>query len=443
MKATRDKQKKKSKMTKNKPKLLWYSNSTIANSGYSKQSRYILDGINQKGFTMDLSPNYGHAGGKFEMNGYTVWPQGGGRSEVETIANYIENNYNILFTLYDVWPLTTLINEIQQKGVIWCPYLPLDMTFLPHTLGDMLKAAIYILPMSGYGLDMLKRAGFTNVDRFIYHGVDTNVYKPITKWEDVNPRDLKEGERPITKQEMRNWLGFKDKSFIIGIFKMNKGARVKYGENLEAIKIFLNNNPDIAKEVGIYIHAAPTSQEGTNIQHIAKSLGLEELIRYVKPYSYLVGYPEEKMAQAYNASDVVLNNVAGGGFEICIAESLACGVPVIATDGMAMHELLEPILPELLVPPKAEVWTPMPSKEYQPDVAAIADRLEWVVNHDMQKRSKELARYAHRKFNWNAIIPQWVSFIEFLSDYIDEKCIRPPESPSRYIRKLSQQEVVL
>jgi len=242
---------------------------------------------------------------------------------------------------------------------------------------------------------------------------------------------------------MRKWLGFKDKSFIISDFKMNKGGRVKYGENLEAIKIFLNNNPDIANEVGIYIHAAATSQEGTNIQHIAKSLGLEGMMRYVKPYSYLVGYPEDKMAQAYNASDVVLNNVAGGGFEICIAESLACGTPVIATDGMAMHELLEPILPELLVPPKAEVWTPMPSKEYQPDVDAIADRLEWVVNHDMEKEKRKLAEYARKNFSWDIIIPQWVSFIEFLSDYIDKKCIKPPERTSRYMRKLSQQGVEL
>ncbi len=412
---------------KTKSKMLWYSNSTIANSGYSKQSRYILDGINQEGYTMDLSPNYGHAAGKLEMNGYTIYPQGGGRSEVETIANYQENNYDILFTLYDVWPLTVLVKEIAQKGIVWIPYLPLDMTFMPHTLGDMLKAATYILPMSGYGLEMLKRAGFTNVDRYIYHGVDTNVYKPLDN----------------QKQEMRNWLGFKDKSFIISCFKMNKGGRVKYGEHLEAIKIFLQNNPDIANEVGIYIHAAATSQEGTNIQHIAKSLGLEEMIRYVKPYSYLVGYPEEKMAQAYNASDVVLNNVAGGGFEICIAESLACGVPVIATDGMAMHELLEPILPELLVPPKAEVWTPMPSKEYQPDVDAIADRLEWVVNHDMAKRKKELAEYARENFSWDIIIPQWVSFIEFMGDYINKKCIHPPEKPSRYMRKLSQQGVKL
>jgi glycosyltransferase involved in cell wall biosynthesis len=376
---------------------------------------------------MDCSPNYGHAAGKFEINGYTMHPQGGGRSEVETIANFTENNYDILFTLYDVWPLNTLVKEIAQKGIVWIPYIPLDMTFLPHTLGDMLNAATYILPMSGYGVEMLKRAGFTNVGRYIYHGVDTNVYKPITK----------------TKQEMRNWLGFKDKSFIISIFKMNKGCRVKYGENLEAIKIFLQNNPDIASEVGIYIHAAASSPEGTNIQHIAKSLGLEAMIRYVKPYSYLAGYSEEQMAQAYNASDVVLNNVAAGGFEIPIIEAMACGIPVIATDGMAMHELLEPILPELLVPPKAEVWTPMPSKEYQPDVDAIADRLEWVVNHDMAKRNKELARYAHRKFNWNAIIPQWVNFIEFLGGYIDEKCIHPPEQSSQYMRKLSHQGLEL
>ncbi len=415
---------------KSKPKVLWYSNSPVAQSGYSKQSRYIMDGLVQSGYQIDISPNYGFGAGTMTLNGSKYWPMGSGRSEAEAILAYDKGKYDMLFSLYDVWVLNALAEQVKTKGIVWVPYIPLDFLYFPHDLGNMLQSATHILPMTQYGLDMLKRVGFNNVDRYIHHGVDTNVYTPMDK---------------TPKQDLRDTLGFKDKSFIISCFKMNKGDRVKYGENLEAIKIFLSRNPDIANEVGVYIHALPNTAGGQPLMHVIKSLGLESVVRFVEPYAYMCGFTEEQMARAYNGSDVVLNNVSSGGFEIPIIESLACGTPVIATDGMAMHELLEPILPELLAPAKTEYWTALPSKVLQPDPEAIADRIELVLNRDMNKRKERqrLAKYAHKKWNWNAIIPKWVEYIEFLEEYVDKKCIHVPTLPSTYMQKLSRRGVTI
>jgi len=364
------------------------------------------------------------------INGSKVWPMGSGRSEAEAIEAYEKGKYDMLFTLYDVWVLHALVDRVSKGGVVWIPYIPLDFLYLPHELGQMLTAATHILPMTQYGLDMLKRVGFKNVDRYIHHGVDTNVYRPIEN-------------RP--KEDMRKILGFGDKSFIVSIFKMNKGDRVKYGENLEAIKIFIANNPDLANDVGVYIHALPNTPGGQPIQAVIKSLGLENYVRYVKPYDYICGFTEDQMSKAYNGSDVVLNNVSSGGFEIPIIESLACGTPVIATDGMAMHELLQPILPDLLAKSVTTYWTPLASKVMQPDPEVIAEKIEWVVNHDMNKRKERerLARHAKRMWDWNAIIPKWVDYIKFLEEYIDKKCIHVPPLPSAYIRRLSRMGVTV
>lgn len=407
----------------NKTKLLYYSNSPIANSGYSKQTRYIVQGLMQNGYQTDIQPNYGFGAGTMYLEGSKVWPMGSGRSEIETVSAYDKGKYDMLITLYDVWVLNTLVNEVKKRGIVWIPYIPLDFLYLPHDLGNMLQVATHILPMTQYGLDMLKRVGFQTVDRYIHHGVDTNVYKPL------------ENE---TKQEMREDLGFKDKSFIITIAKMNKGQRVCYGENLEAIKIFLARNPDIANEVGVYIHAHATTAGGQPIPKIVKALGIDWVTKFVDPYAYMCGLTEEEMAKVYNGTDVTLNNVSSGGFEIPIIESLASGTPVIATDGMSMHELLEPVLPELLVPAKADYWTPLASKVMQPDPEAIADRIEWVVNHDMAKERKRLADHAKKMWSWDVIIPKWVEYIEFLKEYVDKKCIRPPKLPSAYMRRLSR-----
>ena len=411
-----------------KSKLLWYSNSPVANSGYSKQSRYIMDGLVQSGYQTDISPNYGFGAGTMTINRSKYWPMGSGRSEIEATTAYTKGNYDMLITLYDVWVLHALVEDVKKKGIVWVPYIPLDFLYLPHDLGNMLQAATHILPFTQYGLDMLKRVGFKNVDRYIHHGVDTNEYKVIEE---------------VPKQKLRDDIGFRGKSFIITIAKMNKGDRVKYGENLEAIKIFLARNPDLANEVGIYIHAQPNAQGGQPLVQVANALGLGKIVRFVDSYTYMCGFTEEEMARTYNGSDVVLNNVSSGGFEIPIIESLACGTPVIATDGMSMHELLKPVLPELLSPAKTEYWTPLASKVMQPDPEAIADRIEWVVNHDMEKERKRLAEHAKKMWSWDVIIPKWVEYIEFLEEFIDKKCIHVPALPSAYMRRLSRQGVTI
>lgn len=144
------------------------------------------------------------------------------------------------------------------------------------------------------------------------------------------------------------------------------------------------------------------------------------------------------MAQAYNASDLILNNSSSGGFELPIIESMACGVPVLATNVEVMKELLESIAPELLVTPKTDYWTPIATKQYQPDPYAIAERIEYVLNADPEHYRKVLPEYARKTFDWDVIIPQWIEFLEFLPGYIDEQCLRIPVRTSAYLRKLNK-----
>ena len=47
-------------------------------------------------------------------------------------------------------------------------------------------------------------------------------------------------------------------------------------------------------------------------------------------YTYLLGWPEERMAQLYNAFDVLSLASSGEGFGIPLIEAQACGVPVVS-----------------------------------------------------------------------------------------------------------------
>ena len=412
---------------KNKPlSVLLYSNSPISNSGYGKQGRYMLAGWASRGMRVGCSPNYGHASGNFTLDGYQVHAQGGGLSIPETIETYKKYNYDYLVSLYDCWVLDQLADLARKQRILWIAHCPFDFTVLSHKLGNILSAATYILPYSRYGLEMVKRAGFENADRFIYHGVDCDIYKPLS----------------FSKEKMRKWLGFKDKSFIITIPKMNKGDRVKIPEMLEGIAIFLQNNPDVVSEVGVYLHTQSVSPQGTDLGQVIKSLGLEQQVRFVDPYAYFQGYSEEEMARVYNASDLTLMATASEGFGVPIIESMAVGTPVIASDWMAPKELLEPVTPELLVKPKAEYWTQVPSKNFVPDVDDIALKIETVLNTDPKQYTKKLMKYARNKFDWDKIINEWVEFFEFLPSHIDEKCLTVPKTTSSYLKQLSRKVVV-
>ena len=409
---------------KNKLSVLWYSNSSVATSGYGKQTKYILAGLHSRGYRAELSPNFGGSGqGKYSLDGYYVWPQGQGLSEVETIEHYKRQGYDVLVSLYDHWVLQTMADLVRRNRAIWVQYTPLDVTFIGQKLGKILSAATYIVPFCKYGADMLRRAGFENVWRNgICHAVDCDFYKPLNQ----------------PKEKMRKWLGFKNESFIISGFKMNKGDRTKIQLSLEAIKLFLENNPDVAPEVGIYLHCAQQSPQGAELLETIKYLGLENKVRFANPYAYFVGYSEEEMARAYNASDLVLNCTSSEGFGVNIIESMACGVPVLATDVMVMTELLKPITPELLVKTKTEYWTPQATKQFEPDVNDIADKIEKVLNEDPETYKKKLVPYAKANFDWDKIIEEWFEFFEFLPTYIDEKCLTVPQLTSNYLKRLSR-----
>ena len=382
----------------------------------------MLSGLTSRGMRCGVAPNYGMGGGNFTLDGYQVHPQGGGLSIPEAVEAYKKYNYDYLVSLYDCWVLGQLADLARKQRLIWIAYCPFDFTVLSHKLGNVLSAATYIVSFVEYGRSMLKRAGFENVYRPIPHGVDCDIYKPL----------------PFPKEQMRKWLGFKDKSFIITIPKMNKGDRVKISEMLEGIATFLQNNPDVVSEVGVYLHTQSASPQGTDLNQVIKSLGLEQLVRFVEPYAYFQGYNEQEMARVYNASDCTLMATASEGFGIPIIESMAVGTPVIASDWMAPKELLEPVTPELLVKPKAEYWTQVPSKNFVPDVDDIADKIETVLNEDPETYKKKLVPYAKANFDWDKIISEWESFFTFLEGYIDKQCLKIPQKTSPYLKRLSR-----
>lgn len=403
--------------------VLWYSNSPAAVSGYGKCAKYICTGL-AKDRRVGISPNYGWGMGEMTINDFTIHAQGGGLSLKETIHHYLHHDYDTLITQYDTFVLGELANLVKKHNITWTPYVPIDFEIIPHNIKNILSTATMIIPFSYFAYNKLSSVGFTNLSDPIYHGVDTEVYTPNNS----------------PKEELRQALGFRDKQFIITIVAMNKGMRKCIQDQLEGIKIFLDNNPDMVTSTGIYLHTDPGRGDGVNLRELVKELGITDYVRFPEGYSYFQGWTEEQMSLLYNASDVVLNCTSSEGFGMAIPEAMSCGIPVIATDVMVMKELLAPVTPELLVKSRSTQWIPINSLQHLPDVYDIAEKIEDVLNTDPEVYRKKLPEYARKTFDWEKIIQKWNIFLdEVLPQYMDKKCLKIPETRSTHLKSLSKE----
>lgn len=403
--------------------VLLYSNPPQGNSGYSVTMRNILSRLKARGFGIGMQPNWGYAGSCMTVDGVEMYGMGGGLSEYETVQNYLRHNYQALITLYDAFVFDTLKNLVIEHQVPWIGWNMFDHQDLYPWMKDKLDAMTWIVSVSEFGMNQLRAAGYQNVAK-IPLGVDTKVFKPII------------GET-LTKQQCKREMGFPEDCVLVGIFKMNKGARTGYPYMLEAVKEFRENNPDL--DVRLYLHTALDTPEGYPLTRILDYLGLTGISRWAEPWTYFNGYETIQMAKIYNTMDVVLNCGLSEGYGLPIAESQACGVPVVVGDYSAMPELVRPVSPELLVKPVAGWWEQAPVKYWIPDVHQIATNIEKALSRNPEK-DREILPAHMAKYDWEVIAEMWMELLHLIPSYLDANCktfpLPAPELAERMIPKV-------
>lgn len=117
-------------------------------------------------------------------------------------------------------------------------------------------------------------------------------------------------------------------------------------------------------------HADPN--EVVSIQELASRLGVADRLRIVDPLD------DSEMPDLYRLADVVVSIPASDGGPVTVAEALAVGRPVVATDVPSVREWLGELDPEALVPVD--------------DVAATAAAVETVLSRGTGERAERAAR---------------------------------------------------
>lgn len=277
-------------------------------------------------------------------------------------------------------------------------YCPVDGYDYPPDWVELLPRAVSFVAMSQHGQAIFKPSGL------VYHGVDTETFYPISE----RPVVL-EGMELKTKADCRQALGLHPDKFLILRVDTNSG-RKDYASTIKAVAPVLEQHRDVA----LHLHAAGDPRmPGVNIPTFLSRYDLEEAqVTLSDIPNPTKGWSDERMLTLYNAADLFVSTSRGEGFGLTIAESLACGVPVIAQDVAAIPEVVGP--GGALIAPERKITVPAGQDLWLADIDAFTEMVERLVVNDAWRIELGLAGRKHvtESFRWDAAVDRFHDFVE-------------------------------
>jgi len=401
-------------------RILWHSVAPYIGSGYGKVTKYTLAGLLNKGFVALCSAYYGiQPGGVVNYKGIYVLPvvkESMDKLGFKTAAEHYKRFQCDLGIFHaDFWVSYKFAKLIPNS---LC-YSPIDHENYPEKWLNVLRAYKWVAVPSKHAQQELKKSGIEA--EFVPHGVDTKVY------------------RPLDKTSSRKAFTLEKDKFIIGIVAANNDDEPRKGWDgmFQAIKIFLDNNPDAKKDVEVVIHTDPENERGRNLIELSKQIGVHDKIIWNDRYtSSVIGLPETGMARLYNCFDVFLMLSRREGFCLPVLEAQACGVPCIVNGFSALIERVNYGKCGWLIPPRALVYSPLNAISSIPDPEKAADALEEAYNKDSKRKyfSKRSLEYARRQTWEIALEKHWLPLLERIGEEL-------PHLSSKRFKTLKERKI--
>jgi glycosyltransferase involved in cell wall biosynthesis len=255
--------------------------------------------------------------------------------------------------------------------------------------------------MSHYGAKVI--GGLTGHDvPVIYHGVDTETFHPVSA---TNP--IRFGGRTLrTKEDCKRAFGIDPAKKVILRTDRNVVRKFYY--------VFIQSMTEVVRQrddVQVVIHCQPIDgADGLNMyQELARTpRELWGRIGFTNAHDTFRGLPTEGLVALLNAADLYVTTTGGEGFGLTLAESLACGVPVISTGWAAEVEVVGP--GGVIVPPLQDSYGE--SVRYHstygmdwavPDARGFVGPVLELLDKPHRRKALGEAGRAHvrRSFNWD------------------------------------------
>jgi glycosyltransferase involved in cell wall biosynthesis len=297
-------------------------------------------------------------------------------------------------------------NQYDPAGVLkrYAPiilYLTCDGYDLPPQWQHLTKIT-NVVAMSEFG-----QRAYPGSD-MIYHGVDTDQFWPVSE----RPIRTSTGITCRTKKDCKEVAGFDRKGFLVLRVDKNSG-RKDFGATFSALVPFMERHADVQ----VHFHTeSKNATSGVPIDRLIGRSGLDHK-RFFLPSQTdsWEGWPQENLNILYNAADVFISTSRGEGFGLTLAESLACGVPVIAQDVSAITEVVGP--GGMLLKPDRPLTVPSGEDVWLADVGAFTDALEHLYESAGARKGMGEAGIAHvrKNFDWDVATKKFHEKIQSLT----------------------------
>lgn len=152
----------------------------------------------------------------------------------------------------------------------------------------------------------------------IPHGIDTSMFKPISK----------KGSRKL--------LGLSVEGFYVGNVNRNQ-SRKRQDLSLRAFAEFAKDKPN-AK---LILHCVASDAQGWDLEQLAQYYGVIDKVIFTHAMFKNSVASTEQLNYLYNALDVQINTGGGEGWGLTAFEGAGCRIPQIVPDWSATKEIWE------------------------------------------------------------------------------------------------------
>ena len=387
-----------------KRRLLWWSDLCIT-SGFARVGHSILDRLHTRWDVAGLGTLYSGDPHPYPYRIYSPIRTDGGYSDVIGVGKITEvinaERPHVICAVQDPWIVADFIKTLEPHGLDlrhFVAYMPVDAPNAQPEVAKELSRLACAVFYTNFGAQEYIKAGLATQIAVIPHGVDTQRY------------------RPIPKQVARAQAGFPEAfqdAFIVGSFHRNQ-PRKRLDLALEYFAAWVNE-AGLPPNVCLYMHCAAQDPAGIDIRQYAEYLGIPSRVLLSSHLVPTQGVPEEHLALLYNSMDVHITTSGAEGWNLPLAESMACGVPNIAGDSGGQGEwadggcILVPCSSKWVL---AQVNTVHAFPDKEPFINSLNALYESVEVRDKWRRAG-LALVNQKRFRWESVANQ---FHQVLSD---------------------------
>lgn len=298
-------------------RIVWHSNSPLANTGYGQQTAIFAPRLKALGHDVSISAFWGLGGSAIHWDGIKVYPADENFGNINLAAIAAHEDADLVITLMDVW----VLKSPKLAEVPLASWVPIDHAPAPPMVVDFFRqTGSRPIAMSKFGAEMLTDEGLDPL--YVPHGIDTEIFQPRAR------------------EAAREAMGLGADDFLVGMNAFNKGTappRKAFPQVFQAFARFLKDRPTSK----LYLHTEMTPRhQGLDLNRLIEAVGLpEDAVKTTRPWKYELGAEPVELSGLYSMLDVLACPSYGEGFGIPIIEAQACGTPVIVSDFSAMREL--------------------------------------------------------------------------------------------------------